>query len=58
MTEKEKAKVFHLLNEATIKKSQHEEFLCGSVEMNLTSTNEDACSFPGLTQLVKDLVLP
>ena len=31
--------------------------LCGSVEINLTSTQEDLASIPGLTQWVKDLVL-
>ena len=31
---------------------------CGSVEMNLTSTHEDACSIPGLGQWVEALALP
>ena len=36
------------------KRSSHQ----GSAEMNLTSIHEDSDLIPGLTQWVKDLVLP
>ena len=43
---------------ADTKKGQIGSSRCGAVEMNLTSTHKDEGLIPGLTQWVKDPLLP